>query len=70
MFGEFYTLVACLNSARILQFFACGSGVVAKGIKSKLIELLHSVFPEEDDAEVLAKFERITKGRYVTDVFD
>ncbi|KAJ7703270.1 hypothetical protein B0H17DRAFT_1327061 [Mycena rosella] len=51
------------------SFFTCGSSSVAKGIKATLVD----IFKAEnniDDAEAAAEFERITKGRYATDIFE
>jgi cytochrome P450/NADPH-cytochrome P450 reductase len=51
------------------QFFTCGSGVVAKGIKASLIEIIKQA-DGADSETATAKFEKITKGRYATDIFD
>jgi len=50
-------------------FFTCGSGVVAKGIKASLIEIIKQA-DGADSETATAKFEKITKGRYATDIFD
>jgi cytochrome P450 / NADPH-cytochrome P450 reductase len=52
-----------------LQFFSCGSGKVATGIKLKLIEIIKGNL-NVGDAEAAAKFEKVSKGRYATDIFD
>ncbi|KAJ7447839.1 fatty acid hydroxylase [Mycena latifolia] len=51
------------------SFFTCGSANVAKGIKATLVDIIKA---EEnvDEAEATVKFEKITKGRYATDIFD
>lgn len=51
------------------KFFSCGSGKVATGIKTKLIEIIKGN-TNVDDAEAVAKFERVGKDRYATDIFD
>ncbi|KAJ6474020.1 fatty acid hydroxylase [Mycena vitilis] len=51
------------------SFFTCGSATVAKGIKSTLVEIIMEQ-ESVDAAEASEKFERITKGRYATDIFD
>ncbi|KAJ7452215.1 fatty acid hydroxylase [Mycena latifolia] len=50
-------------------FFTCGSGSAAKGIKAALIEIIKRG-NEIDTDEAIARFEKITKGRYATDIFD
>ncbi|KAJ7234012.1 cytochrome P450 [Mycena haematopus] len=50
-------------------FFTCGSGIVAKGIKASLIEIIKQANTANTE-DATAKFERILKGRYVTDIFD
>ncbi|KAF7338953.1 Fatty acid hydroxylase [Mycena venus] len=50
-------------------FFTCGSGGVAKGIKASLIEIIQHADGVSVDVAT-EKFERITKGRYATDIFD
>lgn len=52
-----------------LQFFTCGAGKVASGIKEKLVAILQEG-GDLTEAEALAKFESVTKGRYATDIFD
>ncbi|KAJ6460262.1 fatty acid hydroxylase [Mycena sanguinolenta] len=55
--------------AKGASFFTCGSAEVAKGIKTTLLDII--VEQEKIDvAEATKKFERITKGRYATDIFD
>ncbi|KAJ7075592.1 fatty acid hydroxylase [Mycena belliarum] len=51
------------------SFFTCGSAQVAKGIKTTLVDIIKA---EEkcSDEEATVKFEKITKGRYATDIFD
>ncbi|KAJ6598272.1 cytochrome P450 [Mycena vulgaris] len=51
------------------SFFTCGSANFAKGIKSTLVDIIKAD-ENIDDAEATIKFERITKGRYATDIFD
>ncbi|KAJ7620489.1 fatty acid hydroxylase [Mycena polygramma] len=51
------------------SFFTCGSATVAKGIKSTLVEIIMEQ-EKVDVAEASERFERITKGRYATDIFD
>ncbi|KAF7333412.1 Fatty acid hydroxylase [Mycena venus] len=51
------------------SFFTCGSAHVAKEIKATLVD----IFKTEDNlslAEANERFEKITKGRYATDIFD
>ncbi|KAJ7692444.1 cytochrome P450 [Mycena rosella] len=50
-------------------FFTCGSGAVAKGIKAGLVEVIKRA-DDIDSEEAMTKFEKITKGRYATDIFD
>ncbi|PBK73968.1 cytochrome P450 [Armillaria solidipes] len=51
------------------KFFTCGSGQVAKGIKSKLVEILETQQGlDHDQAE--KRFQQVTQGRYATDIFD
>ncbi|KAJ7164230.1 fatty acid hydroxylase [Mycena filopes] len=50
-------------------FFTCGSAIVAKGIKAALVEIIMED-TKVDVAQATEKFERITKGRYATDIFD
>ncbi|KAJ7292600.1 fatty acid hydroxylase [Mycena rebaudengoi] len=50
-------------------FFMCGGGHVAKGVKETLVEIIKST-QDIDAVEAGQKFEKITKGRYATDVFD
>ncbi|KAJ7208967.1 fatty acid hydroxylase [Mycena pura] len=50
-------------------FFTCGSGSVAKGIKESLVEIIKRADGVDTD-EAKDKFEKITKGRYATDIFD
>ncbi|KAJ6600950.1 fatty acid hydroxylase [Mycena vulgaris] len=64
------------DSADIVQahkkgasFFTCGSANVAKGIKSTLVDIIKAE-NNVDDAEATMRFEKITKGRYATDIFD
>jgi cytochrome P450/NADPH-cytochrome P450 reductase len=47
----------------------CGGGHVAKGVKETLVEIIKST-QDIDAVEAGQKFEKITKGRYATDVFD
>ncbi|KAJ7508252.1 fatty acid hydroxylase [Mycena galericulata] len=51
------------------SFFTCGSASVAKGVKATLVDIIKT---EEkiDVVEATEKFEKITKGRYATDIFD
>jgi cytochrome P450 / NADPH-cytochrome P450 reductase len=51
------------------QLFSCGSGKIASGIKAKLIEIIERRFTV-DHAEATAKFEKVSKDRYATDIFD
>ncbi|KAJ6488891.1 fatty acid hydroxylase [Mycena sanguinolenta] len=51
------------------SFFTCGSANIAKEIKAMLV----NIFKTEDNlclAEATDMFEKITKGRYATDIFD
>jgi len=51
------------------SFFTCGSANVAKGVKAALVDIIME--QEKVDADKAAeKFEKITKGRYATDIFD
>ncbi|KAJ7181531.1 fatty acid hydroxylase [Mycena crocata] len=50
-------------------FFTCGSSGVAKGIKTSLVQIIQQAEDLNLD-EATAKFEKITKGRYTTDIFD
>ncbi|KAF8185259.1 cytochrome P450 [Mycena galopus ATCC 62051] len=50
-------------------FFTCGSSAVAKGIKGSLVEIIKEI-DGANTTEAAAKFERILKGRYATDIFD
>ena len=54
---------------KTLQFFSCGSGKVATGIKATLIQIIKGSL-STDDATALASFEKISKDRYATDIFD
>jgi cytochrome P450/NADPH-cytochrome P450 reductase len=47
----------------------CGGRHVAKGVKETLVEIIKST-QGVDAAEAGEKFEKMTKGRYATDVFD
>jgi cytochrome P450/NADPH-cytochrome P450 reductase len=51
------------------QFFTCGSGIVAKGIKASLVEVI-KLSQSVDTDEATVRFEKVTKGRYATDIFD
>ncbi|KAJ7771297.1 fatty acid hydroxylase [Mycena maculata] len=51
------------------SFFTCGSGNAAKGIKTSLIEIIKNA-NNFGIAEATEHFEKITKGRYATDIFD
>ncbi|KAJ7154351.1 fatty acid hydroxylase [Mycena crocata] len=51
------------------SFFTCGSASVAKGVKTTLVDIIKAG-ENIDDAEATEKFEKITKGRYATDIFD
>ncbi|KAJ7035907.1 fatty acid hydroxylase [Mycena alexandri] len=51
------------------SFFTCGSASVAKGIKATLVEIIMED-SKVDIVEATEKFEKITKGRYATDIFD
>jgi cytochrome P450/NADPH-cytochrome P450 reductase len=51
------------------QFFSCGSGKIASGIKTKLIEIIKRKL-NVDHAEAAARFEKVGKDRYTTDIFD
>ncbi|KAJ7910393.1 fatty acid hydroxylase [Mycena leptocephala] len=50
-------------------FFTCGSGIVAKGIKASLVEVI-KLSQSVDTDEATVRFEKVTKGRYATDIFD
>ncbi|KAJ7027601.1 fatty acid hydroxylase [Mycena alexandri] len=50
-------------------FFTCGSGNVARGIKTSLAEIIKQADGVSAE-EAMVKFEKITKGRYTTDIFD
>jgi len=50
-------------------FFTCGSGNASKGIKTSLVEIIKHANNCET-AEATEHFEKITKGRYATDIFD
>ncbi|KAJ7118091.1 cytochrome P450 [Mycena epipterygia] len=50
-------------------FFTCGSANVAKEIKATLVEIIKAG-DNLSLAEATAKFEKVTKGRYVIDIFD
>ncbi|KAJ7138272.1 bifunctional P-450/NADPH-P450 reductase [Mycena epipterygia] len=50
-------------------FFTCGSGNVAKEIKATLVNIIKEG-DNVDLSEATEKFEKITKGRYATDIFD
>ncbi|KAJ7118365.1 hypothetical protein C8R44DRAFT_878961 [Mycena epipterygia] len=50
-------------------FFTCGSANVAKEIKATLVNIIKAG-DNVSLAEATEKFEKITKGRYATDVFD
>ncbi|KAK7063396.1 fatty acid hydroxylase [Favolaschia claudopus] len=57
---------AYINGA---SFFTCGSANVAKGIKAALVDMIMK-HEKVDAEEATMKFEKITKGRYATDIFD
>ncbi|KAJ7640087.1 fatty acid hydroxylase [Mycena polygramma] len=64
------------DSADILEsynqgasFFTCGSALVAKGIKSTLVDILMEG-ENVDATEAAKKFEKVLKGRYATDIFE
>lgn len=61
--------ILLLMAHKFLQFFTCGSGQVAKGIKNKLLEILESEGSLTREEAVL-RFDAISKDRYVTDIFD
>ncbi|KAJ7277919.1 fatty acid hydroxylase [Mycena rebaudengoi] len=50
-------------------FFVCGGSHAAKRVKETLVEIIKST-QGIDTAEAGEKFEKMTKGRYATDVFD
>lgn len=52
-----------------LQFFMCGSGKVASGVKKTLVDMIRED-NDLDEAAAIARFSEITKGRYATDIFD
>ncbi|KAJ7870739.1 fatty acid hydroxylase [Mycena olivaceomarginata] len=60
-------IVAAYRQNAVL--FTCGSGTVAKGIKASLIEIIKQADSVSLE-DATAKFERIAKGRYATDIFD
>ncbi|KAJ6522368.1 fatty acid hydroxylase [Mycena vulgaris] len=51
------------------SFFTCGSANVAKGIKAALVDIIMEQ-EKVDAAKAAETFEKITKGRYATDIFD
>ncbi|KAJ7470119.1 hypothetical protein B0H11DRAFT_1919941 [Mycena galericulata] len=51
------------------SFFTCGSGNAAKGIKMALVEIIKQM-NNLDTAQAAERFEKVTKGRYATDIFD
>ncbi|KAJ7501738.1 fatty acid hydroxylase [Mycena galericulata] len=51
------------------SFFTCGSGNAAKGIKTTLVEIIKQM-NNLDTAQATEYFEKVTKGRYATDIFD
>ncbi|KAF7351739.1 Fatty acid hydroxylase [Mycena sanguinolenta] len=55
--------------AKGASFFTCGSAEVAKGIKTTLVDIIMER-EKIDVARAAEKFEKITKGRYATDIFD
>ncbi|KAF7976157.1 hypothetical protein HWV62_7475 [Athelia sp. TMB] len=54
---------------RRVQFFSCGAGKVAMGVKETLIKIIKEK-NGVDEAEATAQFDRVAKGRYATDIFD
>ncbi|KAK7065087.1 fatty acid hydroxylase [Favolaschia claudopus] len=50
-------------------FFTCGSGAVAKGIKTSIIKIIQDADSVDTEA-ASKKFDQILKGRYATDIFD
>ncbi|KAJ7579319.1 fatty acid hydroxylase [Mycena floridula] len=53
------------------RFFTCGSGLVAKGVRSKLVDIVKDSSGSEIDRETAeANLDKIIKGRYATDIFD
>lgn len=56
-------------SSGTCQYFVCGSGKVARGVK----DILTAIIKEArgvDDAEAAALFEKATVGRFATDIFE
>lgn len=51
------------------QFFTCGSGKVAQGVKKVLTDLIKEARGFSDE-EASAAFERAIQGRYATDIFE
>lgn len=54
---------------QLLQFFSCGSGKIATGIKDVLMKIVKEK-GDVDDADAAARFDKIAKGRYAADIFD
>lgn len=52
------------------QFFVCGAGKIASGVKEMLVAIIKESHPEVDDARALVMFHEITSGRYATDIFE
>lgn len=50
------------------KFFTCGSGKIAVAVKEKLIEIIKDGGKTAEEA--VETFERISKGRYATDIFE
>ncbi|KAJ7837831.1 hypothetical protein B0H14DRAFT_3701884 [Mycena olivaceomarginata] len=55
--------------SRGASLFTCGSATVAKGIKATLVEIIMEQ-EKVEFSEAMEKFEKITKGRYATDIFE
>ncbi|KAL0564092.1 hypothetical protein V5O48_017963 [Marasmius crinis-equi] len=52
------------------QFYICGSGQVARGVKARSVEVVQSAHENMNGTAAAAHFEEVMKGRYNTDVFD
>ncbi|KAJ7808342.1 hypothetical protein B0H14DRAFT_2870527 [Mycena olivaceomarginata] len=58
-----------VDSEGCKYLFTCGSATVAKGIKATLVEIIMEQ-EKVEFSEAMEKFEKITKGRYATDIFE
>lgn len=54
---------------KALQFYVCGAGKIAAGVKQAIVEYIKEHKPT-DETSAVAIFDKIMEGRYATDIFE